>query len=63
MYGKLLGGLKPPPQPPLDNLFLGCSTTLFKPVDINREQVIRFYTCTVKSTFQANVNSCVYLCY
>ena len=23
---------------------LGCSTTLFKPVDINREQVVRFYT-------------------
>ena len=30
------------------NLFLGCSTTLFKPVDINRGQAVRFYACYTK---------------
>ena len=30
----------------VDNLFLGCNTTLFKPVDINREHWLfsHFYT-------------------
>ena len=33
----------------VDNLFLGFSTTLFKPVDINHvhEQVFRFYSCRI----------------
>ena len=31
----------------LTTLFMGCSTTLLKPVFINREQLARFLPCTI----------------
>ena len=39
------------------NLFLGCSTTWCKPVDINREQIVRFYTRVPEYSFELMVTS------